>query len=178
MKRKRQAAADFLAAHPLVDQLAPVLVLAVWIIALRGFAPAGESPRLYVYAGVSTLAALVLTAATFVCAFTYQSTSTLMVDVRHRFGTPLRKNWLSILLWSLGCAVLPLVSMAVDAEAKRVSFALTLYALSLLVAKFSRSVFWLKYTLFAQTVSDHLPVVVELAPRSRKPAVDRREAST
>lgn len=168
VKRKRQAVADFLAAHPAVDQLAPLGIVAAWLLLLAGSVPPSESPRMYIYAAVSTLSALVLAAATFVCTLTYQSSSTLVRGIRRRFATELRKNWSSILLGALGCAVLPIAAMAIDEHYTQIAFGFALYGLTLLIVKFSRSVFWLKYTLFMQEASTRLPEIIELRPPTRR----------
>lgn len=170
MKRIRQAVADFLAAHPAVDHIIPISIVAAWLLALSGAVPPSESPRLYVYAGISTLSALVLAAATFVCTLTYQSSSTLVLEVRRRFATELRRNWASIIFSALGCAVLPIAAMAIDEQRTTWAFGLALYGLALLIVKFGRSVFWLKYTLFMQDASARAPETIELRPPAPRPA--------
>lgn len=169
MKRNRRAVADFLAAHPGVDHIIPISIVAAWLLALSGTVPPSESPRLYVYAGISTLSALVLAAATFVCTLTYQSTSPLVHDVRRRFAPELRRNWASIIFSALGCAVLPIAAMAIDEQHTTSAFGLALYGLVLLVAKFGRSVFWLKYALFMQDASARTPETIELRPPAQRP---------
>ncbi|WP_146143614.1 Na+:H+ dicarboxylate symporter [Bifidobacterium callitrichos] len=97
-----------------------------------------------------------MAAATFICTMTYQSDGQLMREVRLNYGECLSKNWQSIILWSLLDAVLPLITIALWETNKNAGFSLSIFALVNLIAKSTRSVYWLNYTLFMQNKSDHI----------------------
>jgi len=155
---------DELIAHPIYDQIVPLAVAIAWYFQLHGSAPADGASRIAFYVGVATLAALVLTAATFVCALTYQSTAGPLVTVRERFGGTLRRNWISVIISTLFVAALVLVAVLVDSTSSRVAMSSAVYGLVLVVLRGFRSVYWLQFSLFMQHVSDNRtePYVVSL----------------
>jgi len=104
----------------------------------------------------TTIAALVMAAATFACALTYQSDSTLLIQVRLRHAETLRRNWRSILTGSFLASVLPAIGLLASPS---VGFAAGLYGLVLAACCFWRALFWLTYTLFGQAADDLRPPV-------------------
>jgi hypothetical protein len=167
-RRSLLKVADVLAAHPIVDQTVPLGVTVAYLVWLDSFTPIGLETRVSFYVGVSTLAALAVAAATFVCTLTYQSASDHMTAVRKHYGGELRRNWTSIILSTLVAATLPLLSILADSRSIYVAVAMTVYALALVVVRFCRSVYWLRLTLFMEIVSNATPekIVVKLPRRA------------
>lgn len=104
----------------------------------------------------TTLAALVMAAATFACALTYQSDSTLLIQVRLHHAETLRRNWRAVIAGSFFASILPVIGLLV---APWLGFAAGLYGLALACCCFWRALFWLSYTLFGQAADDLRPTV-------------------
>lgn len=167
-KRLRNALVN----HPIFDQIVPVVAVVLWSFWGQAFAPEARDVRLEVYGGVGTLAGLALAASTFACTMTYQSVNPLLTSMREENHHELKRNWTSIILSSLACAVLPILAMALDEHQRHLASAMVVYALVLLVLRFGRSVWWLRLSLFIIDKSGRL-TEVEAPPRRGK---DRREA--
>jgi hypothetical protein len=143
---------DFVAAHPFIDLLVPLIITGV------GFFFGGKVPGINkswqnLFVSLSTISGLVMTAATFICTMTYQSDSRHMKTVRERYPDELSKNWISIIAWTLTTAVLPLVSICAWNANHQTAFGIALFSLIMMIAKTARSLHWLKYTLFMHQVS-------------------------
>jgi hypothetical protein len=152
MPRRRKRFREFMLRHPVLDQI-PALVLA-GVTSTLGVARSLSEGRVTTAAiGVVTVAALVMAAATFICAMTYQSANILMTRVRERFAADLRTNWGSILAGTFVGAVAPIIAIVFASDSTLVIVACT-YSLTLVAARFTRAAFWLKYTLFMQEASE------------------------
>lgn len=152
-----RGARDVVAAHPGFDWVVPVGVAAAWIAMPDAFIPAASETRVQLYVAAATVAALVLAAATFVCALVYQAGSDYAVRVRTRFAAELRRNWTSIITSSLLAALLPIVAIAVDEHNAVVASALTVFSLGVVVSRFARTTWWLRFVLLVQRESDSRP---------------------
>jgi uncharacterized membrane protein YczE len=172
-KTKARSTADWLAAWPFVDQVLPIVAVVLWVRFAQQWVPLMESPRLYFYAAVSTLAGLALAAATFVCAMTYQARSFLMDAAQKKFSKEFRRNWTSIILWVLAAALLPLAAMVADSHSSAVAFPIAFYALVLTAVKVARIVFWLRFTLFMEGSSKSLPEEARMSPPRRRNAAGK-----
>lgn len=145
---------DYLASHPWVDFVAPIFVGAAWFSWADSLIPASDDTRIQLYVGTSTLAGLTLAAATFVCAMIYQSASPYVELVRRTYSKVLRRNWRAIIGSTLLAALLPLVAVIVDSRSARWSMTLAVGAVTLLVARFVRCLYWLALTLFMEHASE------------------------
>lgn len=157
----RQNPKDLYAERASLDQTIPVAIaLLAWTLNFSQWI-SSEPARLALYQGGATVAGLALAAATFVCAMTYQSANVLMNGVRHRFARELSRNWTSIILSTLGAAILSILAIVIDgALGPRIAVTIALYALTLTAMKGLRTVFWLIYTLFADRASKYIEVPV------------------
>lgn len=94
-----------------------VVVLAVAIVTsvipLPGAGQAGEqnSALLAFLGAVVTYTSIVIASTVFACSLIYQSASPNMVLIRTRFSSELRKNWSSVLSWSLLSAAVAVLAM-------------------------------------------------------------------
>lgn len=170
---RSKSKSDWLAAWPFVDQVLPIGAVIFWVFFAQQWVPQAESPRLYFYAAVSTLAGLALAAATFVCAMTYQARSSLMSAAQSKFAKEFRRNWTSIILWVLAAALLPLVAMVADSHSPAIAFPFAFYALVLTAVKVARIVFWLRFTLFMEGSSKSLAEEAEMTPPPASKAADK-----
>lgn len=148
---------DFLAEHPLVDQLVAVAAVLVWVFFVADLIVVPESSRPTIYAGVATISGLAMAASTFVCSMTYQSGNILMAKVVQVHSQALRRNWMSIISSNLITAVAPLVALAIDRSYSGIASAITIYSLALLMTRFGRALWWMQYTLFLQDRSFQIP---------------------
>ncbi|MEJ6549485.1 hypothetical protein PQI66_08010 [Corynebacterium sp. USCH3] len=126
----------------------------LWFFWGGDLVPDAGGTRLEIYGGVGTLAGLALAASTFACTMTYQSSNSLLTTMRETYHDELKRNWTSIILSSLACAVLPVLAMALDEHQPHLAFSMVTYALVLLVLRFGRSVWWLRLSLFIIDKSD------------------------
>lgn len=163
----RRRLRDVLVNHPVFDQLAAVVAVILWFFWGDGLVPDAGVTRLEIYGGVGTLAGLALAASTFACTMTYQSSNSLLTTMRETYHDELKRNWTSIILSSLACAVLPVLAMALDEHQPHLAFSMVTYALVLLVLRFGRSVWWLRLSLFIIDKSGRL-TEVEAPPRRGK----------
>lgn len=165
-KKGRLWLADALSAHPLVDLVLPVAAsIACYLYLEAGTYP--EDGRRAFYSALAGIAGLVMTAAIFVCTMTYQSANLLMNEVRRRFQKELKRNWTSIIGWSLGAALLALGAILIDAHSVQYALTVCAFALSILLAKFLRALFWLRYTLFASEIADQQPTPIRVSQPHR-----------
>lgn len=136
-----------------LDQLASIIaaVSAAYIVATP---PTGT--LLVFNMAATTIAALVMAAATFACALAYQSDSTLLIQARLRHAETLRRNWRAIIAGSFLASVLPAIGLLTPAT---LGFAAGVYGLGLAACCFWRALFWLSYTLFGQAADDLRPTV-------------------
>jgi len=155
--KNRNGIGDTVAAHPFFDHLLPLILVVVWYFVTNAWTPPDASARQWVYGSVATVSGLALAASTFACTMTYQSSNILMTKVRARFTKELRRNWMAVLRSALLTAVMPIVALALDSTATKLSIALTIYAIGLLVTRFLRSLVWLEYTLF---MSEHAETAI------------------
>jgi len=157
--------------HPWVDFA--LAVAAPVLLYVGGAVPhlPGDA-RLAFVGGASTIAGLVMTGATFICALTYQSSNILMAKVRDLYSRPLRRNWASILGGAFISAVAPVASLLLTGYPWVASLA-CVSSLVLISCVFTRAIFWMRYTLFMQSAADERPVVA--APAITLP--DRDHAS-
>lgn len=102
--------------------------------------------------GVSTLGGLLLAAATFICTLTYQSTSASISKARARFDKELRKNWSAIILGAFHAALLPLIGIGVLDRSLQVATLAVLAGVSMIIARTWRALFWLRNTLFLDSL--------------------------
>lgn len=153
-------AKDWLAAHPIVDHLAPILVLAAWFYFGLGY-PSSEDARQGMYVTLATVSGLALASGTFVATLTYQSADTLVRELRTRFHRELKRNWTSILWSSFITALVPLAAMATDKKLTTIAFAIAIYVAALLIARFARTLYWLRLCLF---VGDKGPAATAAQP--------------
>jgi hypothetical protein len=164
---------DFLAAHPLVDQLVATLAVLAWVFILADLVTVPEASRPTIYAGVATISGLAMAASTFVCSMTYQSGNILMAKVVQVHSVALRRNWVSIISSNLLTAVAPLVALAVDRSHSSIASAVTVYSLALLMTRFGRAIWWMQYTLFLQDRSFQIPPPTNVSIRA-----DLRDGAT
>lgn len=147
--RRRQ---EWILSHPVLDQ--PLALAAGLLVGLlRWRAGIGDGSLTTVVIGVTTIAALAMTAATFICAMTYQSANILMARVRDRYAADLKRNWGSIIGGSFVGAALPVIALAAT-DSRPWVLGVSCYSLALVVLRFARAAFWLKYTLFMQEASE------------------------
>lgn len=152
--------------RPGIDQFPAVAAaLTVWLTSFG--ASMDLTTRTTLVVGVATIAGLVMAAATFICALTYQSANILMTAVRDRFATELRRNWRSIIGGAFLGAVLPVLALPIAGHPQLGVIACA-YSVTLVSLKFLRASFWLRYTLFMQQASDLRPIVgLREAPNNR-----------
>lgn len=155
-------------AHPATDILGATIITATWWLLSNPVPqlPGDGSPN-DLFIGLSTLSGLVMATATFICTMLYQSNSPLMIEARKRFPEELSRNWLSIIIWTLTTAILPLFSLCLWGIDRITSFGIVIFSTSLLLAKGGRSIYWLNYTLFMEKASSIL------SPVSRNPKSTR-----
>jgi len=158
---------DFLASHPAVDHVAALGAVLAWS-AIFGATDVPEDARVQFLIGVATVSGLVLAAATFVAALTYQSANILMSRVRERYSTLLKRNWTSIIVSTMATAAAPVVAILFSKDHNFAALAVGIYSLALLATRFGRSVFWLRYTLFMQDTVDAAPGTYRLDPPRRR----------
>ena len=166
LSKKKASIKDFLAAHPLVDQIPAVAAVFAWIFWVAELVVVPEAARPTIYAGVATISGLAMAASTFVCTMTYQSGNILMAKVVQVHSEALRRNWVSIIGSTLITPVLPLAALAVDKNLSSVASSVTVYSLALLMTRFGRALFWMQYTLFMQDRSFQVPQKVQVALRA------------
>lgn len=155
-----------LTAHPLRERWlqrpfldhAPALLIAAVILSTGAFSDLPQSTLSTLVVGVTTIAALVMTAATFICALTYQSSNILMTTVRERHAAALSRNWGAIISGAFLAAVVPLLALLVPDHRSPV-IAAVIYCLAIVTVRFFRAAFWMRYTLFMQQAADLTPVV-------------------
>lgn len=157
---------DFLAAHPLVDQLVAAGAVFLWVVFAADLVVVPEGSRPTIYAGLATISGLAMAASTFICAMTYQSGNILMAKVVQVHSLALRRNWMSIITSNLITAVIPLVALAVDHSNSNIASAAAVYALALLMTRFGRALWWMQYTLFMQDRSFQIPQKTEVNLRA------------
>ena len=145
--------ADFLLNHPTVDIILPFL--SSIILPFKCSKTIYEQKDNDFFIGVSTLGALVMATATFVCALMYQSNGAIITIVRKRYGDILAHNWLNVIGWTLLGAVLPLGSILIRMYA-RLAFGIALFSLVIIIEKGVRSLFWLKLVFLIQNTSEHI----------------------
>lgn len=155
MARRTHPLREWMLQHPSVDH-APGIAVAVAILTTNGFTTLGDGDRTTLVIGVTTIAALVMAAATFICSMTYQSANILLTRVRQNHASALRRNWFSIIVGAFYAATLPILTLLV-AQQVTVTVALCLYSLALVTARFLRAVFWMSFTLFMQEADDIRP---------------------
>ena len=155
-------------AHPATDILGATIITATWWLLSNPVPqlPGDGSPN-DLFIGLSTLSGLVMATATFICTMLYQSNSPLKIEARKRFPEELSRNWLSIIIWTLTTAILPLFSLCLWGIDRITSFGIVIFSTSLLLAKGGRSIYWLNYTLFMEKASSIL------SPVSRNPKSTR-----
>ncbi|WP_147106548.1 hypothetical protein [Nesterenkonia populi] len=155
-----------IANRPAFDQVLPLLSLFAWILWGDDWLPEDITVRHGIYTGVATLAGLALASATFSCTMTYQSADPLLKDMRAQHHKVLKRNWTAIILSCLFCAVIPILSIFVDEYRPYWAFGVVIYAASLLITRFGRSVYWLRNSLFIVDHSDQ--VVPADAPQMKR----------
>lgn len=153
MSDSRYTLRDLVVEHPAVDHLPPLAAVTAWFFLLRPVEPS-HVPEFLV--GLATLAGLLLAAATFVCALTYQSASGRVARIRTAYGPQIRRNWTSIFLYSFLAAIAPLVGLLFIGSGP-LTPALAIWAGVTLAAKAARTHYWLKTMLFMQYVEDQRP---------------------
>jgi hypothetical protein len=103
---------------------------------------ANQSQRLGLYAAGAGMMALIAGFTGTAIAQYGSSTGPVVTALRSAHGHAIRKNWLNISKWLLGCTVLCLVAMAIDSpNSPRGSEWVFEAALVISVAKFARLVF-------------------------------------
>lgn len=145
---------DFLTEHPAVDYVAPTAVLIVWFCIAGFWVPGDVAARQWAYTSIATISGLSLAASTFACTITYQTTDSLMVQVRRKYRLVLKRNWVAILRSTLVTALLPIIALLLELVSAPLAFGVVLIATGLLVCRFTRSLYWLTFTLFVTENSD------------------------
>lgn len=146
-------------AHPATDILGATIITATWWLLSNPVPqlPGDGSPN-DLFIGLSTLSGLVMATATFICTMLYQSNSPLMIEARKRFPEELSRNWLSIIIWTLTTAILPLFSLCLWGIDRITSFGIVIFSTSLLLAKGGRSIYWCKlHALHGKSILNTLP---------------------
>ncbi len=156
---------NILAAHPILDQVLPLVGIVAWIAFGQPLVPDNESMRTSFYLGSATISGLAMAASTFVCAMTYQSANILMAKTRDLYGPELRRNWVAVIGSHLVTATTPIFAIVIDGHSTTLAMGVTLYALLLLFARFSRGLWWLQFTLFMDVKSSEIPERVEIGIR-------------
>lgn len=157
MNRPQRSVREWVVQHPVIDHL-PGLGLAVLAVWTGAFTTLPDGDRTTLVIGATTVAALVMAAATFICAMTYQSANILMTQVRQRHAAALRRNWFSIIAGCFAAAILPILTVLTPASVS-LAVAACLYSMGLVAARFARAMFWMSYTLFMQEADDVRPTV-------------------
>lgn len=157
---------DHLAAWPFIDAIAALFFAtpwAVWGVAATGLAGVEMADhRIAIYEVLATFCAFVLTAATFVCTMTYQSTNVLMNAALSRYRPELRRNWISILTSALLGAAVSLGLLAIDLTSPYWSLVIAGYVLILTLIKGARALYWLNYSLFGDELHPDRPARIDL----------------
>lgn len=147
--------------RPFWDHLPALLAggLAWWLDASALVSPVTtfQDTRIAIFSSIAALSGLVLTAATFVAALTYQSANPLMQKVRALYSVELARNWRSIILSTLLAAVGSIALLFVDPLYPRLSIAVAIYLLALTAMRGRRSVYWLMFTLFSDKLERAFP---------------------
>lgn len=159
MQAQRRNLSDLVVMHPLLDQgasILPAVAFGIWGVQLN----ISDEARIAYLGGLAAVSALVLTAAVFVCAMTYQATNTLMSRVRTSFHDSLLRNWTSIIVGTFLGAIIAVVGLLFVSQVPDVAMIAGAYALGLLITKFLRAVFWFHYVLTTENLADdNAPVV-------------------
>lgn len=147
---------DAWAARPAFDQVLPLSVgLSAWtLVPVQSL---DVTARVAFYAGVATVSGLVLAAATFVAALTYQSANILMSDVRSRYAVELARNWHAVIRSCLLAAIIAITCIAIDYWTPRAAFGAAAYLLLLVGLRGYRALWWFMYTLYMEKASDLMP---------------------
>lgn len=144
---------DYILSHPIVDMILPLSAVIILFCLKDDKSMFKQTNDFFI--GVSTLGALVMATATFVCALMYQSDGILIVIVRKRYSKLLARNWLNVISWTLFGAILPLFSILI-CKYDKLAFGITLFSLIIIIEKGVRSLFWLKLIFFIQDTSEHI----------------------
>lgn len=157
---------DHLAAWPLIDIIAALVLTAPWAIwGVRATGLAGVEAadhRIALYGVLATFCAFVLTAATFVCTMTYQSSNVLMNAALARYRPELRRNWIAILSATLLGAAVSLALLAIDPLTPFWSLVGAGYVLVLTLIRGARALYWLNYSLFGDELDGTRPAKIDL----------------
>ncbi|VEI24480.1 Uncharacterised protein [Rothia aeria] len=101
-----------------------------------------------------TFSAFVLTAAVFACSMTYQSSNIVISSIRKTYSTELRKNWSSIIFWSLFCAFFSAISIPLIPLSSSLSYIIAFVSIGMSLMKGIRSVIWLKTVFLSEEYDD------------------------
>lgn len=144
---------DFLAEHPGVDHVVPVLAIS-GLLSFRNHVSVENFDVFLV--GAATVSALVLTAATFVCTLIYQSNaSERIVELRMEFATALRRNWVTIFAILITTSVAPLCAVLLIGS--WLAPVVGVWSIAMLTVTAARTVYWLDAMLFTQYIDDVRP---------------------
>ncbi|MGZ4531167.1 MAG: hypothetical protein ACXVXP_02315 [Mycobacteriaceae bacterium] len=137
------------------------LIAAAWLLVPS----LPDADRTAFLIGVTTAAGLVMAAAVFACALTYQSSNILMARVRDIYRTDLRRNWTSVIGGAFLAAIVPVLALLAPPAGHHVAILVGVYAAGIVTARMFRALRWLIYTLFAQELDDaHPPVKLPALP--------------
>lgn len=138
---------DLLAARPVIDWAVPLGIVTVWFFVLEAPVPVAGNAKDVLYTAVSSAAGVALAAATFACTFMYRSPSELVRRVLHKFGSKIARNWFSILSALLFATFAPLISLTLAASVAEIAFGIVVFSGTMILTKFMRVIFWVRYTL-------------------------------
>lgn len=161
---------DFVAARPSIDWIVPILAIGVWVYFFCGSVPVMSGDVFY--AVLSAAAGIALAAATFACTFMYRSPSPAIRHALGKFGKAIGRNWFSILVSLLLATLSPILAVALENTAPQVAFGLGLLSAGIIIVKFARVAFWVRYTL---TVEYHGNKVYERREMKYKGLASRKD---
>lgn len=164
MASRKARAGDYLLVHPWIDLPTAVFVTVAMALVADSLPDVAEPMRSSIYGGASAFGGLALAAATFACSMTYQSANILLSQARATYSRELRRNWLSIILWMLFAAVLPLLGAGIDGWSSAWGLRLAGFGLAMTCIKAIRATFWLGYTLFMDEIEAGTLPTVEAPP--------------
>lgn len=145
-QRRVGALLDWFSAHWWIDLVLVAAAVAAWWHFGGHWCPTFLDGGAAYYASASSFAGIALAAATFTCAFFFQSEKPVIQQLRRVYQHDARTSWTWILTALLTSAVTPIAAAALGPAAPEISFGMASGAVLLAVLSFLRVVLWFRLT--------------------------------
>lgn len=148
--------------RPWADVVLTVIFVAL-LIAVGKLADIGvaTSTRTSLAGAVTAFAGIAAAADIFVCSYLYSSTNERLVRILNSENNPtiMARNWISVLLGTLGSAVAAILALALNDIIPTVSLAVMLGATLLTACGLLRAIYWLDYAFLQERLSKKLATI-------------------